>query len=320
MAGSGSTQEFDISSGFAAAAVSSSRFEVGRFFGFRLHEQDVTVLADGVGRLDVDRDLFRPAGIRRRQRRRFTVLVDLRQTRFARCARQQFEGLAVLLEVLFDGRVVEGIDDRDRLRARSRGCCQPIRAPQILGGQSVAAFLERVLVRAFAFGPGFGVACANRGPDAARRPPSPCAGGDRNDPRGQAPGAADRRRARVSERVFGGRDRARSRASRPSEGSRRRPAREGGQHTQQAERKPTAGRHPRGWCNQFRHPQRRPPTTHRGYLLRRGPSNAATGPRQTLMGDVAWWSLAPGYGPQDPRTSPGPARRCSAGAWAREVR
>ena len=90
------------------------RGEVGVLVGVGLDEQDLAVVADRTHALDVERDLAGPAGVGRRQRAGVALLVD---------HLERLRGLLVQAVLLVEEvqvgphrRVVEGVDDRDRLR------------------------------------------------------------------------------------------------------------------------------------------------------------------------------------------------------------
>ena len=132
--------------------------QVDRFAG--LHQQDVAGLADGVGGLDVERDLEPPAvassafstsallplhelfefaeGFRERQVAGFAVLVDLPEaTVFGRAGGQR-EVFVVGPQVGFGRRVVVGVHDRDGLGRRGAGG-ERVGGVEVLGAQAEVA-------------------------------------------------------------------------------------------------------------------------------------------------------------------------------------
>ena len=96
-------------------------FQVGEGVRRGLDEEDLAVLADRVGDLDVERDLERPAAVLARIGAFDAFLVDLAEAAVRGRAFRQPERFAVEGEVGFDRRRVVGVDDRNRLRGRRFG-------------------------------------------------------------------------------------------------------------------------------------------------------------------------------------------------------
>ena len=111
------------------------RAEIAEFFAFGLDQEDPATGADRMRHLHVDRDLAVPFALFARQRRGVAGLVHLAKAAVGRGARRQAELLVIDRQVGFGGRVVERVDERDRLTGRARGFTwQLVTAPRSFSG------------------------------------------------------------------------------------------------------------------------------------------------------------------------------------------
>ena len=102
-----------------------------------LDEQDLAVRADGRRHVEVEGDLFGPALVGDRERRGGAELVDLREAPVRRRAGRNAEGRAVDGEVGLGVRVVERVDDGDRLAL-------PLLGVELVGRLEVGRVVSRL--------------------------------------------------------------------------------------------------------------------------------------------------------------------------------
>ena len=124
------------------------RREVCAFGVVGLHEQDVAIRADRRDHVEIERDLSRPCAVGSGKRFPAT-LVELSEAAVNRLAFAEPVVRAVNREVGFRLRIVERVDDRDRLTASGRGGWEAVCAAKVRRG--IPAFDPGALQRGARF-------------------------------------------------------------------------------------------------------------------------------------------------------------------------